>query len=232
MKAQELHEKLSGLVKTERKITDLILQCILEMDQSRSFAELGYGSLFDYLVQAQKYSEGSAQRRISAARLMKEMPELKEKLASGSVNLTQLARIQVAIKQEQKITGEKVTTLQKQSIIEKIENKKTYETEKILVQELHLPPAPKEKIQLQKDESVFLSLKLSSEQYQKLKEVQFMLTHINHDPSLGEVFEILCDQYLKKKTGKPLATAAAAVRSRKYISIKNKREIFEKAELA
>jgi hypothetical protein len=109
------------------------------------------------LVQAQKDSEGSAQRRISSARLLKEMPELKEKL--GSVNLTQLARPQVAIKQEQKITGERVTSLQKQSIIEKIENKKSDETEKILVQELHLPPPQKEKIKLQKDESVVLSLK-------------------------------------------------------------------------
>ena len=117
MTKHEVHLKLTHQVKTERKITQEILICIQQIDATRYFAELGYASLFDYLTEYQKYSEGSAQRRISAARLLKELPEVESKLQEGKINLTQLSKLATAIKQEQKLTGRRVTLQEKKEIL-------------------------------------------------------------------------------------------------------------------
>jgi hypothetical protein len=129
MTPQQLHTRFTQLVKTERKITHEVLLCIQQFDSTRAYAELGYSSLFEYLVAGQKYSEGSAQRRISAARLLKEVPEIQKKIQEGTLNLTQLAKLSIAVKQEQKKTGQKVSTAEKKDILAQLENKNSLETE-------------------------------------------------------------------------------------------------------
>lgn len=211
----ELHTQLTHLVKTERKITYDVLLCIQKMDTSKAYAELGYGSLFDYLVQGQKYSEGSAQRRISAARLMKEIPETSVKIQEGRINLTQLAKLSIAVKQEQKATGTKVSTVAKKEILSLIENKNSLETDQLLGRELQYHPQPQEKI-IPRNDEVFLNIKLTKEQYEKLERVRSILSHSQHDPSVAETIEALCDKLIHKKEGSPpTATAAADVSFKK-----------------
>lgn len=163
----------------------------------------GYDSLFQYLVQGQKYSEGAAQRRISAARLLKDLPEIENKIQEGALNLTQLAKLAVAVKQEQKHTGQKVSLEEKKELIEKLENKNGFETEKLLSQEFDFTPTPKEKTVPRKDE-VYLTLKLSKDQFEKLKQAQMILSHQVHDGNYAETLEVLCDKVIqgRQKTRK------------------------------
>jgi 5-methylcytosine-specific restriction endonuclease McrA len=217
MNSQGLHEKLSQLVKSERKVTDQILFCIQEIDLKKSYLKLGFSSLFDYLVKFQKYSEGAAQRRISAARLLREIPGLAEKLQTGSINLSQLAKLQVAIKQEQKSTAIPVKTSKKAAILEKMENKNSFETDRVLAQELRLPENT-ERIQVQRDENIFLGIKLKKAQFEKLAKVQGMLSHVKHDSNFAEVIEILCDHFLKAKLGKPTSVEFTAANTTQYAS--------------
>lgn len=200
MTAYQQHLKLTELVKTERKITDEILRLIQKIDASKAYAELGYSSLFDYLTRGQKYSEGSAQRRISAARLIKEIPEIQSELSSGKINLTQLAQLAIAVKQEQKSSGSRVLAAKKKEVILKLQDKNTFETEKVLKEEFHYSPNPTEKV-TSKHEDVYLSLKLTKTQYEKMKKAQSYLSHTKHDSGFAEVIEVLCDKLIQRKEG-------------------------------
>ena len=214
MTTESLHIKLSELTKSERKITHEILLCIQQMDQTKAYAELGYPSLFDYLVKEQKYSEGAAQRRISSARLLRELPEIEKKVQEGNLNLTQLSKLASATNQDQKATGKKVSTEQKRELLEQMENKTGFETEQLLNQNFECNLKPKKEITPRK-QAYDLHLKLTPEQYEKLKKAQSLLSHGVHDGGFAEIIEVLCEKLIQKKEGKASRkpTAGVAVKS-------------------
>jgi len=214
MTTESLHIKLSELVKSERKITHEILLCIQQIDQTKAYAELGYQSLFEYLVKEQKYSEGAAQRRISAARLLREIPEIEKKVQEGHLNLTQLSKLASASNQDQKATGKKVSIEQKRELLEQMENKTGFETEKLLNQNFECNLKPKKEITPRK-QTYDLHLKLTPEQYEKLKRAQSLLSHVVHNGGFADIIEVLCDKLIQKKEGKASrkSTAGVAVKS-------------------
>jgi hypothetical protein len=198
MTPQHLHTHFTQLVKTERKITHEVLLCIQQLDSTKAYAELGYSSLFDYLVAGQKYSEGSAQRRISAARLLKEVPEIQEKIQEGTLNLTQLAKMSIAVKQEQKKTGQQVSTTEKKDILTQLENKNSLETEQLLSKELQYAPQPQEKL-VAKNDDYYLTIKLNQIQLEKLKKAQAILSHSYPEGNYSDIIEALCEKVIQKK---------------------------------
>lgn len=195
------HQKLTELIKSERKITEAVLKAILEMDTSKAYLELGYSSLFDYLTKAQKYSESAAQRRISAARLIKELPEVTPQIQAGEINLTQLSKLAIAVKQEERVNGTKVQTHKKKEIIAKLANKSGFETEKVLNEELNYTSEPIEKITPKANE-IILTLKLTSAQYEKLERAKNYLSHSQFDEGFAKIIEALCDKLIQKKEGR------------------------------
>ena len=88
-----LLERFTKLVRTERKITGLVLNCINEIDRRKLHLEMAYPSLFEFLTQAHGYSAGAAQRRISAARFLAEVPEVAPQIEEGKINLSQIALV-------------------------------------------------------------------------------------------------------------------------------------------
>jgi hypothetical protein len=202
MTPQQLHTRFTQLVKTERNITHEVLLCIQLLDSTKAYAELGYSSLFDYLVAGQKYSEGSAQRRISAARLLREVPGIQEKIQEGALNLTQLAKLSIAVKQEQKKTGQKVSTAEKKEILTQLENKNSLETEQFLGKELQYAPQSQEKL-IAKNEDYYLTIKLNQIQLEKLKKARAILSHSYPDGNYSDIIEALCEKVIQKKETMP-----------------------------
>ena len=89
-----LLEKTKELVTEERKITLQVLWHLREVENRKLHAARGFSSLFEYCVKELKYSEPSAQRRISSMRLLKEIPEVEEKITDGALSLTVLSQAQ------------------------------------------------------------------------------------------------------------------------------------------
>jgi len=193
MNAMVIHLKFTEKVKNERKSMHEVLLGIIEIEDSKTYAEFGYSSLYDYLIKEQKYAEGSAQRRISSARFLREIPEIKPKLEKGYINLTQLSKLSTAIKQEQKERGNKVSACEKKELIAKIENKTSLETEKVLQAELNYEPPIKEKI-TPKGEHVFMTLKMTQAQFEKLQRAQNILSHVEFEGNYTNTIEAMCDQ--------------------------------------
>src|SRR4051812_40830855 len=88
------------LARREREISLQVLQHLKEVERRSLYSKLSYKNLFEYAVQELKYSEGSAQRRISSMRLLKELPELEKKLESGALPLSTLSQAQSFFNQE------------------------------------------------------------------------------------------------------------------------------------
>jgi hypothetical protein len=110
------------LVKEERRITREILDHINEVASRRLFADLGYSSIFDWLVKDLGYSESAAYRRMQAARLLQAVPEVASKLESGELGLTVLSKVQTLIRADEKRTGERISTQEKSEILVKVES--------------------------------------------------------------------------------------------------------------
>jgi hypothetical protein len=188
---EELALNLKNLISKEREILSLILEHILEIDRRKFYLKMAYSSLFDYLTKHLGYSAGSAQRRIDAARLMKEIPELSQKLENGSLNLSQVSLVQKAIRQKKAIVN-------KREILESLENKSFFESQSIVSKAFDLEIKEETKITNQKDESVRLEVTLTKSQWEKLQQMKSLLP--NGSGEWSEVLEYLADKVIEKKT--------------------------------
>jgi 5-methylcytosine-specific restriction endonuclease McrA len=195
---QELQFRLEKLIRIERKTTHLMLWHINEIESRKLFAELGFSSMFEYLTKHFGFGESSAYRRIQSARLLKQIPHLAEKLEEGSLNLTQLTKVQTCLKKEH----QKVDIQMAEQILEKLENKSSFETEKILAQELNLPMQTIETLTPQKDHSVCLKIYLTEEQMAELQLSKDLLSHALPNATWAEVIFHLAQKHNQKILGK------------------------------
>jgi len=173
----KLNEKVKSLAVQERKLTQVILEHIAEVDRRRLFLDMAYPSLFDYLTKEIGYSSGAAQRRIDAARLIQKIPEVSEQINTGVINLAQISRLQGACRQIKKESGKAVDIVIQKDLLQKLENQSTEKTELILAQEFQIKLKTNEKKHIQRDESVRIELTFSKEEMALIKSAQALLSH-------------------------------------------------------
>jgi len=240
----ELLIRLEKLAKTERKITHLILWHINETESRKLYAELGFGSMYEYLTKHLGYGESSAYRRIQSARLLKQIPHLAEKLEDGSLNLTQLTQVQRCLKEEKKL-GVSMSFSKTAEILEKIENMSNHETQKILAVEFNQPIQVHEVVKAQRDQSVRLEITFTVEQVKVLQEARDLLSHSLPEASWAEVITMLAKKQIEKMKGRskkseetvseknegPSCTTQSffSKQSRKYITRSVRRELLQRA---
>ncbi len=178
-----------------------ILQLLNEASDTRAYLKLGYSSLFDWLTKGFGYSNAAAYRRIEAARLLRAVPGLEEKLENGNLSLTSVCTAQKFIKAKEKFSGAKLTLQAKKDLLERIENKPAHETEKILFQvfpETKSVIHQERKVQL--DESTTRhSLNFTSEMSENLKRAKEILSHQIPEGKDSDVIAYVLDFFLKKK---------------------------------
>ncbi len=198
---EELNLRLEKIARTERKITHIILLHINEVDSRGLHLKMGFESLYSYLVKALHYSESAAYRRIQAARLLRTVPEVAEKIESGTLNLSQLTQVQKCLKEEKKkgmtVTSQKIT-----EVLVAMERKNTSESEKILASEFGHVPKIQEITKPQRDDSVRMEITLTREQFECLKQAQALLSHQCPDGSWAEVLTQLAKKFNQSRMGK------------------------------
>ncbi|HWU43668.1 MAG TPA: HNH endonuclease signature motif containing protein [Bdellovibrio sp.] len=160
-------------------------------------------------------------RRIDAAKLLREIPTVSEKIQEGSLNLSQIGELSRAVKEKEKSCGEKISSTQKIELVDAIAGKSTAETQKELCLALDIDLKEPEKKSVQKDESVHLTITLSKELHAKLMRCRDLASHTllqqQGDVSMNALFEFLADEYLVQaepikifqKDGKATKTAAS-----------------------
>jgi len=129
----ELVKSLEGHFEIERKNSHSILLHLKEIQDRKLYADMGFSSLFEMLIKYFKQSETAANQRRYALRLMNDVPEIKERLIEGNLNLSTLALAQRQIQREEKVTGVKVDPTKKSEIVERISSKTIAQAEKELM---------------------------------------------------------------------------------------------------
>ncbi len=151
-----------------------------------------------------------------------------------------------------------VSSAKAQDILEKIENKTTFETNEILSKEFNQPIQVHEISKPQSDDSVRLEITLSRSEYESLKHAKDLLSHTCPGNTWKEVIVTLAKKFnqtkiaqsknIKSKSGSALAVVTASPsdskkstqsfvnkqvsfqKARPYISVITKREVFTKAQ--
>src|SRR5688572_6219718 len=99
MNQNELREKIKSMIAEERKLLLQILEHLKTIEDKLFYLQWGYSSMFDYCTRELGYSEAAAQRRIQAMRLTKVLPEVKSKIADGSLTLSAASQAQSFFKE-------------------------------------------------------------------------------------------------------------------------------------
>jgi len=215
LNSAQLVEKTKNLVGEERRITALVLEYLAEIERRRTFAEWGYPSLFEFCTKELCYSEAAAHRRISAMRLAREVPEVKEAIESGKLTLSTLSQAQMFFNQERK-QGETYTPAEKRELLQGLEGKPRRECENELNKLAKNPVTEKE-----------LRFKASEALVEKLDRLKELLAG---DPSLCTLIEKLADRALKEL--EPLPPAEVAPKTKRpesrYVPREVKRHVHQR----
>jgi hypothetical protein len=218
---ENLEQRLKKLVKTERKITHLVLQCILEIDQRKLNLKKAYPSLFEFLVQVHGYSPSAAMRRIDGARLMQQIPDVAEQLENGSVNLSQVALLQRADRELKREIGTTIPLEIKRHLLAKIENQTQIKTEQLIAQTLNINISTKNKTIHHHNESVTLTVTLTKEQMQILEKAQAALSHAVPEKNLANLVTYLAKKELARREPKSSAVGMTTMSEERSAKAEN-----------
>ena len=188
---QALLNSMETLAGKEREVLTAVLWHLREIDRRRLFCDLGFSSLFAYCTKNLRYSEDQACRRINAARLLKDLPEVEEKLNSGAITLTNASLAQNFFRQE------KMSLEKKRELLAQLENKTTRETEEIIATMNPKAKAP-DKIKPAANDQVTITFTAPKRLEEKLNKLKALLAHSHPNISLAELIEILADAHLEK----------------------------------
>ncbi|MDR3608238.1 MAG: HNH endonuclease signature motif containing protein [Oligoflexia bacterium] len=234
---QSLISSTRELVKQELKITAEILHYLREIERRKLFADLGYGSLFEFCVRELKYSESAAQRRISSMRLLKELPALEAKIETGALSLTVVSQAQTFFRNEEK-AGNRLNPEQKKEVLLELEGASSREAEKVLLTKSSKPEAHiTEQVRAITATVSEVKLALSEETLKDLEQLKGLLAHQHPHLSLSELVSILAKKMLNqldpgkkevqtRKAANPLP--APAVRKRQSIPAAVQRAVWKR----
>jgi hypothetical protein len=222
-----LVQTFSDMVVVERKHSAEIIGLIHEIDRRRLYLKVGFASLFQYLTESFGYTPGSAQRRIDAARMLGEVPEIKESIRNGEINLMQVATLARSVREREKSAP--VLPQQKREILNVIKNQDLPFSERAICQMLEIQPKLDEKKTVQMDGSIRMQLTFTKEQVLLIEQAREALSHIHPHLTMTELFTIFAERTLRQKGRSATATAKMAVKATEnkfYISRDFRRRVF------
>jgi len=214
MTHEELNHHMKTLAKKQNALTAEIVLGIQEVQQRELYLEMGYSSLFAYLTKYAGFSECVAQRNLDAARLSLEIPEVVDKIENGTINLSQITKLQQASRQLKK-EGRAISKEKKQEVLQAIENTSARKSEQIIAKALEIKIHEHTKIQTQADAdaSVRITMTFTQEEWQPLQEA---LNKYSHQVPSGDIKDLMvlltkkADTVLKKHPQQKPRTAPAA----------------------
>lgn len=208
---RQLLEKLKDLRQNERQLLTDILHHLREVERRRLYSELGYQSLFAYAVEELSYSEGQAGRRLSAMRLLKDLPELESKIKDGSLNLTHLSQAQRFINETAKESKPMIKE-EKLQLLFRLENKTSREAEKTLFSMNPRIALPKERERQAGERDTEMRFLINVELRAELEEVRSLLGPSACNMSFAELISAMAKLSVQSLTEKKFGKKRVAAR--------------------
>src|SRR6185369_11102245 len=101
----DLVQTTKQLVKKETELTRSVIEHLMEIDERQLYLEKSCSSLFSFCVEELGYCGSSAQARVQAVRLLRELPEpeqvkVHERVLAGSLSLSHLSKLETYLRGE------------------------------------------------------------------------------------------------------------------------------------
>ena len=238
----ELVAKLEVLRAKEREVLFKLLCYLGEVDRRKLYLELGYSSLFSFCTQKLGYSEGAAQRRIQACRVMREHGEVRERIRAGELSLSSVGAVAPVLSSENKA-----------DVLKELKGASRREAERVAARYGAKKKAPRERVRavaVKKEpvgslfqtkeapgveERVGYSFSVSEELHAKCQRVKEVLSgRFPKGVSTEQMMGVLVDEFLKRhaperevREKKAKGSAKAGTR---YIPAGVKREVWKRDE--
>lgn len=207
MKNEILFTRIKKLVSIERRIGVEILELLYEIEARKAYTELKYDGLFTYCVRELGFSDAQAYQRIQAMRALKDLPELKPLIESGSLSVSSVSKIQTHLRQEKR-SGKPLAKPARLELFQAMENCSSREVDRKLYEAKG--EKPKAKLVLEMDEELEML-------WNQAKDLAAHRSQGNE----AEVLKILAKEWLKRndptrevKTPKKLEQEQAAKSSK------------------
>ncbi len=210
-----LIQKTEGLVKEEREILTNLLHHFREIERRRLFCDYKFESLREMLVKHFGYSDNEAYRRISAMWLLKDVPEVEEKITNGELSLSHLSLAQSFFRKEAKIHKVEISKEDKLDLLTEISEQTIREAQRIMLAQSSAPEELRpDKVNVISENKVEFRFTANHSLETKISEVKGLLAHKHPSLSIGELFEVLCDitiVALKKEKTESLKKAKTGI---------------------
>ena len=193
----QLLSETKSLRVRERETLTAMLHHLREIERRRLFSDLGYKSLFDYTVRELTYSEDQAYRRINAMRMLKEMPQIEEKINDGSLSLSALSVANSMFKAEAKHASD-LPMEKKIEVLNSLEKKSRRQAEVIVQSFTSVPREIKPERVRSFSEGSEVRMYVKPQLEEKLEKVRNLIAHAQRDLSVAGVLDRLCDEYLER----------------------------------
>jgi hypothetical protein len=215
---QMLMQKTDLLVKEEREALTNLLHHFREIERRRLYCDYKYSSLHKMLVGYYGYSDDEAYRRTSAMKLLKELPEVEEKINSGELSLSHLGLAQSFFQKEAKFQQAEISKDMKLEILSKISEQPLREAQRIVLSQSLAPEEHRpDKITVISEEKNEYRFTANKELEIKISEVKGLLAHKYPALSMAELLDVLCDLGIET-----LKSEKAALKSEK-VSLKKEK---------
>jgi hypothetical protein len=194
----ELHRVNVQTAEKQRAITLELLSQLNEIERRHLYSKFSCASLHDYCVRELKMSSGNACHHINAARLLREIPAIEEKVLSGAIAITTITQAEAFFKREAKV-GNKFESSRKEEILSRLEEKSTREADKILFAESVQPEIHlREKISQKSASLTEVKLYFDEETMQMLLRLKEVWSHAIPNASLADVIRRSAKEAVKK----------------------------------
>ena len=194
---QALMHHTEKLIRQERETLLEILRSLREIESRRLYASEPYkcSSLFQFAVEHFKYPEDQAARRISAMRILKELPEIEPQIEQGALNLTNLCLAQTFFNKERPSREAKL------EILQKLEGKSTRASVKIIQNHSQDPVALEpDRIRDLGDGRFRFEFTGDEDLKSLLEQARGLLAHAEGHLSLCELLKILARNWVSRKS--------------------------------
>lgn len=190
-----LARSLKDAVHQEKVKTLEVLEYLLEVERRKLYSIRAYSSLFEYAVHELGYSESQASERINSMRLLRAVPEIKQKLENGDLSITTASQIQRFIKNEKRFAGDDLSLAEKERLIDLCSNQSKREVERTLfaMQSEEAKVESSERTRWVSEQHVELKFLVSESTLKKISEVRNMVG----EATLGRVFSEALDSHLE-----------------------------------
>jgi rubredoxin len=206
---QVLVQKTEGWVKVEREALTNLLHYFREIERRRLYSDYKYSSLHKMLVGHFGYSDDEAYLRTSAMKLLKELPEVEEKITSGGLTLSHLGLAQSFFRKEAKTQQTEISKDMKLEILSHISDQSLREAERFVLSQSSAPEELRpDKVRVISEEKMEYRFTADNSLETKIVQVKGLLAHKYPSLSTAELLDVMCDMTIetlkKEKAGAQL----------------------------